>query len=168
VLNKLVCFLETIGTRAARFVYGISMCMLLMMMLLTVYDVAARYFFSRPVAGAYEFTEFLLVIMVASALAFTQIQGRHISVDLLFFRLGSKGRRITQCTSSVICLATYLLIAWQSVKAGQTQWRHGVISGAFQIPLWPFYIFLAFGCAVLCLVFLAEFLRLLMGKEGTA
>jgi len=158
-------FLERISERAARSIYRISLLVVLVMMLLTVYDVVARYFFNRPLIGAYEFTEFLLVIMVTSALAFAQVSKRHISVELLVSGLPLRARKITHVISCSICLSIYVLIAWQGFKGAQTQWRHGIVSGAFSVPLWPFYLFLAFGCSVLCLVFLADLLKVLRGKE---
>ena len=158
-------FLERTSERAARFLYRISLLMLLAMMLLTVYDVVARYFFNRPLIGAFEFTEFLLVIMVASALAFTQVSKRHISVELLVSGLPLRARKITHIIGCSICLSIYVLISWQGLKGAQTQWRHSITSGAFSVPLWPFYLFLAFGCSVLCLVFLVDLLKVLRGRE---
>lgn len=139
--------------------------MILGMMFLTVYDVGARYFFKRPLAGAYEFTEFLLVMMVASALAFTQLSKRHVSVELIITKLPLRAQKFVNGMSYFICLCIYVLITWQGIKGAQTQWQNGVTSGAFSIPLWPFYLVLAFGCGVLSLIFLADLLKLLCGKE---
>jgi len=139
--------------------------MILGMMLLTVYDVGARYFFDRPLIGAYEFTEFLLVVLVASALSFTQVSKRHVSVELLVSKLPLGARKVIHGFGLFICLGIYILIAWQGIKGAQTQWRHSITSGAFSVPLWPFYLYLALGCGALCLVFLADILNVLRGKE---
>ena len=151
--------------RASRLLYRISLDMILGMMFLTVYDVGARFFFKQPLTGAYEFTEFLMVMMVASALAFTQLSKRHVSVELIINRFSLRARKFVHGISYFICLCIYVLITWQGIKGAQTQWRNGVTSGAFSIPLWPFYLVLAFGCGVLCLIFLADLLKLLCGKE---
>ena len=45
---------------------------LALMMLLTTADVLGRYFFNAPVLGAYEITEYLMLIMVFSFLALAQ------------------------------------------------------------------------------------------------
>ena len=56
------------------------------MMILTTVDVAGRYLFNAPVLGAFEITEYLILILVFSFLADTQSQKIHVSVDLLFER----------------------------------------------------------------------------------
>lgn len=151
--------------KAAHLLYKVSIVMILAMMLLTVYDVGARYFFGSPLVGAYEYTEFLLVIIVASALAFAQISKRHVSVELLVARLPFGAQKFVNGLSGLVCLGIYALITWQGLKGAQMQWRNGVTSGAYSIPLWPFYVFLAFGCGILCLAFLADLLKLFRGKE---
>lgn len=47
---------------------------LFIMMLLTVGDVAGRYFFKRPIQGTHEITGLLLVCVAACALAYSQIK----------------------------------------------------------------------------------------------
>ena len=57
------------------------------MMVLTAFDVFGRYFLNRPIRGALELTEFLLVIAVSAGFAYTQTTNGHISVELFVMRL---------------------------------------------------------------------------------
>ncbi len=61
----------------------LGMVILFVMMMLTVADVVGRYFFNHPVQGTNEITGLLLVLVAASALAFSQIKKGHIRVDLI-------------------------------------------------------------------------------------
>jgi TRAP-type C4-dicarboxylate transport system permease small subunit len=97
---------------------------------------------------------------VAAGFAYTQTKDGHISVELIVSKLPLRYQKVFYGFGNVICLLLYALITWQSFKGGQTQWRNSVTSGAFEIPLWPFYFFLSLGCAVFCLVFLSDILKL--------
>jgi TRAP-type C4-dicarboxylate transport system permease small subunit len=161
---KLSNFFERVGKRIARLLMWIGVVLILAIMVLTVSDVCGRYFMNKPIRGAFEITEFMLVLIVASGLAYTQVAKRHIFVEFIASRLGHRVRKMTKGIGYLVCLGIYVLIAWQGVIGGLNQWHHMVTSGAFGIPLWPFYFFLAFGCSVLCLIFLTDFLKLLYSK----
>jgi len=137
------------------------------MMVLTVLDVCGRYFLNRPITGAFELTKFMVVVAVASGLAYTQISKRHIAVEFVVHRIPRRARTMVHGVGYLLCIGIYVLIAWQAIKGAETQWRHGITSAAFGLVFWPFYLFLALGCGALCLVFLVDLLKLLQDKgEG--
>ena len=157
--------LHNASARLSHLLNRFGLFCILAMMVLTVSDVFGRYVLSQPIDGAYELTEFLLVMTVAAGLAFTQVSKRHISVEFVSAQLPPSARKWIGCFSSCICLGIYVLIAWQAVEGAKVQYRHSIYSVAFGLPFWPFYLFLALGCGVLCLVFLADLMKLLSGKE---
>jgi TRAP-type C4-dicarboxylate transport system permease small subunit len=157
--------LQNASARVSRLLNRIGLFCILAMIVLTVSDVFGRYLLNQPIDGAYELTEFLLVITVAAGLAFTQVSKRHISVEFVTSQLPPRAQKWIGCFSSSICLGIYVLIAWQSVEGARVQYQHGIYSVAFGLPKWPFYIFLALGCGVLCLVFLSDLMQLVSGKE---
>ena len=154
------------GYSAARWIMWLCVVSLMLMMLVTAIDVIGRYFFNSPIPGALEFTELLLVVLVASGLAYTQTSGGHIEVDLLVARFPSWLRKYVLAGDMLICMILYALISWQAVDGGLSQMRSTVESGAFGLPLWPFYFFLSLGCAITCLVFLADLLKILRKGRG--
>ncbi|MFC1815399.1 TRAP transporter small permease [Thermodesulfobacteriota bacterium] len=166
MFQKFIHVFEGASTSVARVLIRAGLASLLAMMFLTAVDVCGRYLLNKPIRGALELTEFLLVITVAAGLAYTQVSKRHVSVDLVVSRLPGAIQKMMQAISHTICLVMYALISWQGIKGGQNQWRHGITSGAFEIPLWPFYFFLAFGCGILCLVYLADLLKLISPQKG--
>jgi len=157
-------FLQRASERIAHLLIRICMCSILAMMVLTVVDVCGRYFLNQPIRGAFELTEFMVVIAVASGLASTQLSKRHIAVEFVVARMSPRAQKVIDGFGYAICLGLYILISWQAVVGAQTQWRHGITSAAFGLVFWPFYLFLALGCGALCLVFLVDLLKLLQGK----
>ena len=71
-------------TRLAELALGvISGAAMMSMMVITVLDVVGRYLFQRPLTGALEVTEILLVLTVFSGLALAALKRTHIEIDVL-------------------------------------------------------------------------------------
>ena len=164
MIQRLENLLIKAGDSITRVGMWICTTAIIAMMILTAFDVCGRYFLNKPIRGALEFTEFLLVIAVATGFAYTQKVKGHISVELFTARLPLRYQKFIEGFGYFICLGLYILITWQCVVGGQTQWINQVTSGAFEIPLWPFYFFLALGTAILCLVYLADIIKLFRGE----
>lgn len=67
----------------ARWFSIVSAIGLFMMMFITAYDVFGRWLFAKPFFGAYELVGFLLIIAGPFSMAITQIDKRHISINLV-------------------------------------------------------------------------------------
>jgi len=134
---------------------GISIVIL--MMLMTVSDVVLRYFFNRPIVGAYELIEFTLVIVVFFAAAYTMAEDRHVSVDVLISRLPGRARYTLTCINTLMGLGIVFLFAWRSVLFALAQRFRGVTSPALHISVYPFVLLVALGAALLFLVLLAQY-----------
>ena len=97
---------------------GIAAVVLFCLMLVTCLDVVGRYFFGRPVYGAFEMTEMLLAGLIFAGLPLVTIRNEHITVDVLdpitpdwVFRL----QHIVACVLG--CVSTGYL-AWRlSIRA---------------------------------------------------
>jgi TRAP-type C4-dicarboxylate transport system permease small subunit len=62
---------------------AIAAAVLFGLMLITCLDVVGRYFFGRPVYGAFEITEMLLAMLIFAALPLVTIRNEHVTVDVL-------------------------------------------------------------------------------------
>jgi TRAP-type C4-dicarboxylate transport system permease small subunit len=132
---------------------------LTLMMLLTVSDVAGRYFFNHPIQGTNEITGLLLVLVASSALAYSQIKKGHIRVDIISGRLSPRGQIILDAIAYFFCLFGSALITWQTfVRAGVY-----IVSRrpteTLSIPFFPFMLVLGLGFFFLAVVSLIDFLR---------
>lgn len=88
--------------RLSRAINGIGVGFLALMMFLTGTDVTLRYIFNRPIAGAYELTELMMVILVFWGLSYTQLEKGHVAIELVFSRLPKTAQAIVDII--VYCL----------------------------------------------------------------
>lgn len=143
--SSLSTYLSYIGNAALAF-----------MMLLTTTDVLGRYFFNAPVLGAYEITEYLMLIMVFSYLALAQSQKAHINVDIVFNRLPAWLQRVFERFNHIVCLLVMILVTWKSAQRIAELKNTGEASLLLKIPDYPFAIFLVIGCLVFCIEFFKD------------
>ena len=123
------------------------------MMLLATVDVIGRYFFNSPVLGAYEMTEYLMLILVFSFLALAQSARVHISVDIVFNRLPRRLQHVLDRLNHLICLLMMVLVSWMSIQRIWELKRTGEASVLLKIPDYPFAVFLVIGCLAFCIEF---------------
>ena len=75
---------ESAWTRRAEAVLGVAAAAILFaMMVLTTVDVVARYVFNRPLRGAFEITELLLVVLIFAGLPLVSLAGEHAVMDFI-------------------------------------------------------------------------------------
>jgi TRAP-type C4-dicarboxylate transport system permease small subunit len=138
---------------------------LLCMMLLTTADVTGRYLFNKPVLGAFELTEFLVLILIFSFLAQAQSNKTHVAVDLFLARFPQKLRLIIGVFNHIVCLVLMALIAWMSAVRAIELKEFAEASSNLQIPKYPFAYFVVIGCVALCLEYIRDLIRLTTPKK---
>lgn len=137
----------------------VAMAFIMVIMALTTVDVVLRYIFNRPISGAFEVTELMMLTVVAFGLAYAQSTKRHIFIELLSRHLSPRGQALNDAFAHLVSMGICVLIVWRLVAQGRVWQDSGVIaSHTLQISLYPFYYVLAFGLAVLCLVYITDFL----------
>ena len=145
-------------SRAAN--YGGSVFLFLLMLLVVVH-VIGRYLFKLPIPGAVQFIQFSMVFVVFLGLGYCAVQQGNVSVDLLVARLPRRARAIIDAITCFLSIGIVSLITWQGVIQGMNLWRSGAVSGTPQVPYFPFFIVLVFGCGVFTLVLVADFFEFL-------
>jgi TRAP-type C4-dicarboxylate transport system permease small subunit len=88
------------------------------MMVTTFIDVMLRYFFGRPIGGAFEVTEISMGLMVFFALPAVMIHRENIVVTLLVERFPARVQAWFAAIGDLVCAAALLFIAWR-------MWLHG-------------------------------------------
>jgi TRAP-type C4-dicarboxylate transport system permease small subunit len=157
-LNRTTHLLEKALHPTIRVINGAGTVVLGVMVLLTVADVLLRLFLNRPIRGALEIIEFLMVIVVFSAMAYTGLLRGHIVIQILSSRLPERPRAILDSIADLISIGFCCLIIWQGIAQAQMTRLRNDISGVLSIPVSPFYYVLVLGIALMCLVFLANLL----------
>ena len=119
-----------------------------------------------PVRGTFELMGYFGAVLTAFVLGYTQIRRGHIAVDIVVLRFSKRAQGILKAINNVICMVFFALAAWQISRYATNLWETGEVTETLQIIYYPFAYGVALGCAVLSLVFLTDFLKLLMKKEG--
>ena len=140
---------------------GVSATTLFLMMSLTFCDVIGRYLLNKPIEGASDITELMMVLIVFLAMAYTQICKGHVQVDLLFVRMPKRIQAILETVYSIFSAGILILISW---RLAIRSWN-AILNPAQEesdtigIPYSPFLIMAAFGCFVFFCVVCADIYR---------
>jgi len=113
------------------------------MMTLTFVDVVARYVFNRPLRGAFEVTELLLVVLIFGGLPLVSHADEHVTMDFIDRLLGARGRGLWKRAVQVLCAAIMFLLTWLVwIKADRIS-AYGDATDVLRIAYGPFVYFMA-------------------------
>jgi len=116
---------------------------LLAMMLLTVVDVVARYVFSRPVRGAFEVTELMLLVLIFAGLPLVSFSDEHAVMDFIDRVLGPRAQRLLQRAVQAVNAAFMFLLAWLTWLKADRIWAYRDATDVLRIVYGPFVYFMA-------------------------
>jgi len=136
-------------------------------MCLTTADVIGRYLFNAPITGVFELTEFMVLILIFSFLAYTQSGRGHVSVDLLVSLFPKKARRTIALINHSLCLILMGLITYMGFERALELVEFREPSPNLGVPIYPFVFFLVLGCLVMCIEYIRDLLKL-FGNEQEA
>lgn len=131
-------------------VVGASLMMVIMVM--TTFDVVARGLGARPIHGTSEIAEVMLVGAAFLTLPYAQQVGGHVATSLVVDRMPSRWARRLECVGMLLVL---LILVWfsyeavlraiESVATGESRF------GVREVPIWPGRVALAVGVVALAL-----------------
>jgi TRAP-type transport system small permease protein len=101
------------------------------MMLLTFADVVGRYVFNRPVPGAFEVTELLLLVLIFAGLPLVVHADEHAVMDFI--------DRLLQGLAA----AVMFLLAWLIWRKADRIWAYRDATDVLRIVYGPFVYFMA-------------------------
>jgi TRAP-type C4-dicarboxylate transport system permease small subunit len=123
----------------------------MLLMFLGTADVIGRTIFNKPITGTFEISEIMMGAIVLLGWAYTQKQGEHVSVDLVYDKFPAKIKTIVSIIVTLVVLALFVIImikswtiAYESVQVG----RQFVI---LHFPSGPFYFLVPVGTFFMCL-----------------
>ena len=157
-LNKVTKFLNRVVNPLVRFTKNVAAGILALMMFLTALDVLLRYVFNRPISGALEITEFMMVILVGFGLAYCATVKGLVSVEILALRISARAQAVLNSITYFLSFVFFSLITWQSVRHVKLVLESDLVSPVLLIPSFPFAVMLALGSFVFTLVLLVNFL----------
>ena len=158
VLNSTELLFDPVR-KTSRWFNAVGLIALFFMICLTFTDVVLRYIFHRPIVGVKEFTEVLLVIVVAATIGYTHDQKGHVKVEIITNSLPKKIKLSLEIITQFISVILFFIIIWRNIEQVlyffRTNNQHGT---AIFIPSMPFQIVLSLGCIILWLLLIRDLL----------
>ena len=163
-IDPIVKWVERVTSVPNKALHWVSMVVLLLLMFLTVGDVVGRYLVGLipglgPIPGSFELTEFMLAVIVLTAIGHTQMKDEHISIELLVERFSRRNQAIIDTITNFLSLAMYVLVTWRMIRYAQLLYESHDVSGVLRLPVYPFLVVAAIGTFMFCLAMLSSFLR---------
>ena len=137
---------------------------LLAMMLLTCSNIVLRMVWV-PIKGTFELMGFFGAVLTTFSLGYTQIHKGHILVDILTVRFPDRIQNRITLIGHFISMSFFILVSWQITTWATTLRTTGEVTETLRIIYYPFTYAAAFGCGVLALVFLVDFLKILLPEK---
>ena len=147
-------------TRHAEAVLGVAASAILFaMMLLTFVDVVARYVFNRPVRGAFEVTELMLLVLIFAGLPLVSYADEHVTMDFIDRLVGRGTRAGLERGVHVVTTAIMLLLAWLVWLKADRIWGYRDATDVLRIVYGPFVYFMAVMIGLTGLIHLVKAFR---------
>jgi TRAP-type C4-dicarboxylate transport system permease small subunit len=136
---------------------------LLGMTVLTCADVIGR-LFRRPIIGTYEIVGFLGAAVAAFAVARTTLERGHVAVEVVVAKLSSRTQKVIYVITQILSIFLFVVLAWESVRYGNDLRTSGEVSMTLQIPFFTVVYGIAFSAGLVCLVLVADTLRVIWSE----
>lgn len=131
----------------------VSGLIIVLVMLVTGYDVVMRYIFAKPLEWSLPVSMLGLVLIVVFAIPNIAAQRSHIAMDLFYRKFSARGKLVADIVANTVTLLFSIVVGITSVGAAINFLAGGLrTSGSFNLPVWIDYAVLAFGLLLLALV----------------
>lgn len=158
--RKLFSVIEAVAFRISKVMALVAAASLCIMMLLTVVDVAGRYFFNIPLNGGWEMIGLSLVCAGTWALANCQRERGHVNITVLLYRFSPRVEAAVLSVGYLIGLVAFSVISWGALtRAHRYYLEEGYYTDILHIPYYPFLLILAIGIGMLALLLLIDLIQ---------
>lgn len=127
--------------------------------------VVGNILFGTGIAGTYEVTEMLIVVITFVGVGYAARNARHISMSAIYDQLSG---RLRKALLILICLGTAVLMfyfAYKSVEYVITLYGRGRTSASLHVPMWIVYLALPVGFVLAGIQYLLTAARNLVSED---
>ncbi len=142
---------------------------LIAMMLTTVADVAMATLFKRPIIGAYDMVETMLVFSVFLGIPATFLRNGNIVVDVVDFFVAKETVRRLKQLAQLLTLVFLVLLFFNMITPALDAYKFGDKKQELGLPLWVLWLPIMIGVlmsAIAVLTSLIRGARRTIGREG--
>ena len=153
--------LDAIIQRGVRVLNGVSLLALVVLALVTVTDVVGRYVFNRPLLGALELSELMMVFLAFGCFAYTELQNGHVDVDVFVNLFPPRVRAACESVAAILSTGLWGLTAWRTAMQAQKVRAVNEVTSNLLLPVHPFIWVAAVGSAAFALTLFIRTLKAL-------
>lgn len=162
MIETFISVVEEINRKVGR----ASSYLIFVFMVLMVYEVIARYFFSSPTIWVHEVCGFLFAGYVALTGGWVLLNKGHVAVDIIYQYFPQKTKDIADIIVSLTALFMFGILLWQGYKFA---W-HAIVTNQhshtlFRPPLWPVKLMIPVGALLFILQILADLGRSILDMK---
>lgn len=116
------------------------------LVLITGYDVVMRYVFSLPLDWSITINSVGLIAIIMLAIPDVALRGEHIAMDLFYSQFSPRMKQVADAVVAVAAFAVCLTAGLASFNAFASFFGAQIhTAGNFNIPVWIHYFLVAFG-----------------------
>ncbi len=136
---------------------------LIVMMLVTVADVALRYVANHPISGSYDLVESALVVFVFHGISAVFLGRQNIVIDIIDSVIGRRAVRLLIGLADLLSLVALAILAWAMTTPALQAFAYGDRKLELGLPIYVLWIFALAGMlgAMLCVI------ALILGRLGS-
>lgn len=135
---------------------------------LTVASIVGRTFWSAPIQGDVELTQFGVAFAITLCLPWCQLHGGNIIVDFFTDKAPARVRGSLDSLGALMLTAMVALLAWRTGSGAIAVKEAGETSIILGLPMWTVYAVLAPGFALTGLISLYQAVRHIFEREPEA
>jgi TRAP-type C4-dicarboxylate transport system permease small subunit len=127
-----------------------------LILVLSVTDIIGSKFFNRGVPGANAFVEELNLVVVFMAIAYVQIERKHVTITMLHRCMSERIKHWITLFGDVLGILTCGFFSWRTFILMQNMIAISDIknAAAIEFPLWPFALVNFYGFIILTIAFI--------------
>ena len=122
-------------SRLASAQLALAMLALIVMGSVTVFDVALKYLFNRPITGAYDLVESLLPVVIFHGLPATLLRRQNIAIDLIDHALGPTRTRSLVVIADVLMAVLLAVVISAMISPALQAYEYGDRKLELGLPL---------------------------------
>ncbi len=139
----------------------VSVVAMLLIVSITIVDVALRYFFHSPFTWSYEFiTYYLMASAIMLSMSAAQRHHEHIQLDLLRARLGIRHRSMLDIGTAILGFGICAVLGWLATYRvfGAVAFDER-LTGSAGLLAWPSYLMGPVGFGLCAITFLFQAIK---------
>jgi TRAP-type transport system small permease protein len=126
--------------RVQRTQLWLAVCALVILMMVTVFDVFLRYLFNHPIRGSYDLVETMLLVFVFNGMPAAFFGRRNVAIDVIDNFVGRRATAALIHSADVLSVLCLGLMIWAMVVPATQSYQYGDLKLELRLPIYVLWI----------------------------